>query len=547
MLGQHFEAAQRKGVRWPTLLGTLAAFGWGLGLAACGGGDAGNGEDSLRAVECVEASDCPGAEQCVDGACQSTSCPEDTVACAPGGRATLRCDAGHDASLVPCPSEEHCLAVDGIAACRPIVCAPGERTCSDDVTVERCADDGSGVEQRIDCAALAAVCHEGECVEADEEPGTDEHEPLCVPGFRECNGDQVVECDSQGRTLVSIGVDCADQGAVCFAGECRERACEVPFECADEVSLACVEDGTRIEAQPCGADTSTFCNPDNGRCEPYVCAPGAAVCAGNRATRCDDVGSGPLETGVDCAELDKACWDGGCASVVCSTAFVCNGAELLECRRNGTLLEHVEECALGTLCDAELGSCEPEPCTPDAPACLNDVATVCKHDGLGFVPGGTNCGLNDQTCVAGACAARVCTPNATLCDGQNLRLCNSIGSASELLEECDELETCDALQGSCVADACSPGAPVCDGDVVTVCAPDGSGPMAGGQDCSQTGKVCFLGECKVPVCSPDASFCASGTLYQCDSSGTVSAPVQACELGSYCEDSAAGAACVPDN
>lgn len=519
-----------------------------LGLAACAGcGDDQAGSSDPHGIACAKDEACGEGQLCDEGICIPTVCSPGTSSCATGARAIIYCDDGREASLIPCPGAERCSMIEGQAACLTTTCMPGAWSCSGDVA-ERCESSGDSVAESIDCALDFATCRDGRCVRDDCPDGDDCQPSACSPGERACEGNVVTVCNESGDEFVATEQNCEDDNAACFAGECRARVCEVPYECdADGISLACVDNGTKLESEVCGLATQTFCSPDTGRCEPYVCLPGTPTCDGSRASRCDDVGSGPVPGGVECADQDKACWAGGCASVVCTTDFVCNDAELLRCTQNGTALVHESECDAGTVCDAERGACAPEPCTPDAPACRHSVATVCRHDGLGLEPGGTDCALSEKACKSGTCVARLCEPNAAFCDGQDLKQCNDMGSDFELLDECSEAEHCDANQGSCVPDTCSPNQPVCDGDVLTTCEADGSGPAPGGEDCSQSGKACDLGACKALVCEPNLVFCQAETVYQCHPSGTAVVPVQACGDGSHCEDSSAGAECVPDN
>lgn len=518
-----------------------------IGLACAGCGDDHPAGTEPQSVECGNDEACGEGQLCDDGTCIPTICSPGTSSCATGARAIIHCDDGLEASLIPCPGAERCSMIEGHAACLATTCLPEAWSCSGDVA-ERCGSDGNSVAETIDCALDFGTCRDGRCVR-DDCPDRDDCQPrACSPGERACDGNVVTVCNESGDEFVATGQDCEDDNAACFAGVCRERVCEVPHECdPDGVSLACVENGTKLEPETCGPATQTFCSSETGRCEPYVCLPGTPACDDTRASRCDDAGSGPVPGGVDCADQDKACWGGGCASVVCTSKFVCNDAELLRCTQNGTALVHESECGDGTVCDAELGACAPTPCMPNAPVCGGSVATTCRTSGMGFEPGGTDCAVAAKTCMAGLCVDRVCEPHALFCDGEELHECDALGGSSGLVDECGELETCDAAQGACVPHVCEPGQPLCDGDVLTTCALDGLGPAPGGEDCSLSGKVCDLDACKPLVCAPSSSFCDDEVVYQCHPSGSASAPVQVCENGTHCEDSVDGASCVTDS
>jgi hypothetical protein len=271
------------------------------------------------------------------------------------------------------------------------------------------------------------------------------------------------------------------------------------------------------------------------------------MCDQGRATRCDDIGSGPLAGGVECDGLTQVCWDGGCATALCSGDWACRENELLRCELGGTLLVPEAHCGPGTQCDADVGACVPAACSPNAPVCRGTVATTCTVDGLGFEDGGEDCALAEQTCKDGLCSPRVCVPQSVFCTGQDLRRCNATGNDFEVLATCSETETCDGGLQTCVAHSCVPQQPLCDDDVATVCLLDGSGPAAGGIDCYLQGQVCVSGACKARICEPSLSFCQAGSVYQCNASGTAAAPVQTCGAGQRCETFDDGAACVDDN
>lgn len=525
---------------WARALWCCVAF------ASTGCGTESGTPPRFETPDCQDADDCPEGEQCRDRRCIVSVCPAESARCSDDGTAIIRCEAEAGILLVPCRTSEICNVVAGEPTCTKATCQSGAWACVNGVA-QHCAEDGGRVVESIVCTRNAKVCRDGRCV-PEECPSDSVCEPgSCTPGARACESDVITECDEAGNNFAATGTDCAAEDKACFLGECKPRICEVSHICEDGVSYSCLDNGTRREASPCDAATDTFCNPTSGRCEAYVCLPGAALCAGDRATRCDDDGSGPLEGGVDCNAIDKGCWDGGCAPVLCEGEFVCNGVELLRCTQNGTALAHETECEAGTICDAELGACAPTPCTPNAPVCRGSVATTCRTSGMGFEPGGTDCAVAAKTCMAGLCVDRVCEPHALFCDGEELHQCDALGGSSSLVDECGESEACDAAQGACVPHICEPGQPLCDGDVLTTCALDGLGPAPGGEDCSLSGKVCDLDACKPLVCAPSSTFCDDEVVYQCHPSGSASAPVQVCENGTHCEDSVDGASCVTDS
>jgi hypothetical protein len=399
------------------------------------------------------------------------------------------------------------------------------------------------IADRVDCDETEEVCRNGECQSAEVvDPGGAPSD--CEPGAKSCDGNVVSECNGDGSALVATGPDCGEDGQVCFDGNCSVRVCNAALECHNGASYACADNGTRLElATTCGSDTRTYCSPLTGHCLEYVCEPGSAVCQGNTATRCNDEGSGPNEDGIDCDPATKGCWDGGCLPKVCTALFVCDGAELLRCEKNGTNLTHEATCQAGTACSADVGACTPEACEPNHPECRNTVATSCNVDGIGFVDGGVDCAGQGQACAAGACVPQVCEPSATFCAAKELRVCDAGGASFSVADTCEESEACRADLQGCVPKICEPGAPACVGNLLTSCREDGTGLEQGGLDCAVAGQVCDHAACVPRVCEPSLAFCQGDNVFLCNASGSASAPFFVCDAGKPCQGAAGVAHC----
>jgi hypothetical protein len=534
--------------RWAGLCSGLALVVGGM-VMGCGEKSAPQPDVAAAggAPGCEDDTDCGEGERCADGECIREGCISVGQTCSQTGRGVRTCAAmGEEETLVLCSGTERCAALeDGGAECRATACEAGQWTCADSDVAQRCSEDGSAVAEDIDCAELSQVCSDGACVPDD--CGAECEPDACEPGQHRCAGDRVTECTADGAGFRPSDEDCAASGEVCFEGKCAPRVCEPQHVCHGNVSVSCVDNGTREESEPCGAQTGSFCNPSSGQCQPYVCVPGSAVCQGRLATRCADDGSGPLATGLDCSERGETCWDGGCAAVVCSAGFRCAGSALSRCGKAGSEWVPVMDCEAGTECDASAGACKPATCVPNAPVCRGGIATVCEASGVGYVSGGADCLAQGKTCLAGSCEPPVCSAGELFCAGKELRRCDDIGASSQLSDTCSESEICDAEQKACVPASCVPGSALCAGNVLTTCNAEGSGPRPGGQDCAAGGEVCELGECVAQICEPSLNFCGSGLVLLCNDAGTAAAPFTVCADGQHCAGVPGSAGCVTDS
>lgn len=452
----------------------------GLGLLC----DLGTG----RCSECLGNQDCPDLYHCVEGGvCELDVCEQGQSAC-DGAKLAVCNGAGSGFDLSTCGAGTDCQEEGMQAACVAYDCTPSAVECSADATaVITCAADGFSSEVTTLCQAGEA-CHDAACLPT-----------ICEPGSFTCDYDGVQKCNASG-TAMALHESCSY------------------FD---------------------------YCDADAGECVPRTCDyPGSKVCDGNVVKTCDDNAERFLEGGVDCSDTDEACYQGACQPVVCEGEYTCQGADLFECRNNGTLISHSLDCQAEALCNAGAGRCDAPVCIPGAFVCDGDVATRCKPDGSGFVEGGTDCAASNMVCDGGGCLPEICEAGTYYCSGGNPQQCSTKGTTTTQRDTCYSYEYCREGSSYCLRDVCTAGAPICDGNTATTCESDGSGPAASGTDCGDTGEVCEDGECKASVCTPGEEICTGEAVYKCRPTGTGYDLNQACTGSRNCQEDGDTASCV---
>jgi len=440
--------------------------------------------DKGYCADCVEQEDCPNIYYCANDRCKLDVCKAgDTICQGNSGYAT--CNAiGSGFESRTCSVSSSC-SVDGGAGCKPWICTPGTSDCSaSGESVKLCAQDGLSIASEIDCAADGQRCYLGEC-----------KPKACEPGSTFCQGSELRDCAANG-TQSTLRTACPS-GQYC-----------------DSTTLACAF---------------------------QKCTSGAPLCDGERATRCNAAGSGPVADGTDCAADGRACFNGECRNKICSGYF-CQDGNVWSCLENGTASKLTTTCASNNYCAD--GSCVLDKCTGGQAVCNVNVATTCKADGSGLEAGGTDCAADGKVCVAGACLPKVCTAGEYFCSNNNPQVCNNTGTASSQVNSCAAAYFCKPGSPSCWADVCTAGQKVCDGNIASTCNADGSGAVAGGTDCSLAGQVCYLGNCLPKICNSNEYFCQAGNSYLCGPSGATSSLNDTCLASEYCK--VGSTVCQPD-
>ncbi|MCK6573143.1 hypothetical protein L6V77_18845 [Myxococcota bacterium] len=249
---------------------------------------------------CVEAAQCPGAMDCVDGRCAEPAFCRGPLDCHPGRICTPEglCRDGCDAAR-PCA---------GTLRCEAGLCVEG-----DDCAADRDCLEGRVCNQRL--AICAASCAGGAPCPAGEFCSL---EGYCQAPF--CGAD----------------ADCpAGQG--CLRGTCRVIECHLSVECAGGgvcVDGDCAADAPGACACPAGWACETTVCTQPGRCAAGVCPAGWVCGAEGTCGLCDadaDCGAGRACVAGFCAEpagcaLDVDCLPGR----VCGPFGTCEGAACVD-------------------------------------------------------------------------------------------------------------------------------------------------------------------------------------------------------------------------
>jgi hypothetical protein len=231
----------------------------------------------------------------------------------------------------------------------------------------------------------------------------------------------------------------------------------------------------------------------------------------------------------------------------------CNGDAIKRCNQSGKG-ETVElTCATGQC--RTLGKdafcTTPIPCTPNQAMCDENIATQCKADGSGPLPGGEDCSASKQHCLQGACGDALCIPDTKSCHDGDAYLCSTDGSSLSVYASCTDGEVCDEDSGACLPQRCEPLKVTCQGLRAVTCNASGSDWLKDSLDCAAQDKVCMAGRCEERTCLANSTFCAQGRIdiFQCDLNGVDYSVSATCRPGfDHCELTASGsnASCVPD-
>ena len=492
-----------------------------------------------KCAQCLTNSDCPAIYNCqkvgVDktGQCVLDVCAQGQGACNNNQKVTCNSVGDGYGSPQACGNGTTCVAPGGKPECKAWVCTPG-LTCEGDKLVT-CTDDGLEVQKSEDCAASGGKCVGGAC------------KPIvCAAGEKFCDGKAVKLCAADGLSASNLSTCAGDQ--YCDAGACKAQICTPNQDGCDGNAIAtCNAAGSGYVAgtqQTCGvqkcvagvckplvcAPSETYCDGKNvkvcaadglsatlsktctasqfcaaGQCQAQVCTPGTQVCDGSKPGTCKTDGSGIETFGVDCATKSpaKVCSAGSCMDQICTPASqFCEGGSLKTCSPDGTAVTSNKPCGVGNYCGTnKLGdpACLQDVCDPGKPACNGTKATTCNADGSGYAGANTDCAASGKVCSAGVCKSLLCDPQDPLyCDGQNVMKCDAIGLSPSLLQTCGAGYYC--ASGACSKQVCTPdSATECVGNKPATCNSDGSGYAKIGADCG-VGKTCQAGVCSAQAC-----------------------------------------------
>ncbi|HEY3253322.1 MAG TPA: hypothetical protein VGJ91_05220, partial [Polyangiaceae bacterium] len=209
------------------------------------------------------------------------------------------------------------------------------------------------------------------------------------------------------------------------------------------------------------------------------------------------------------------------------------------CDSSGTSATVQTYCNTGAHCAASSSSasCSSSSCTPGSALCFGALATVCKADGTGPEPGGTDCASANGYCSAGKCLKNVCTPSQRYCENDVVMLCSSDGSYASTYQYCSQSALhCNAATAACESYKCTPGSISCSNALVVQCDASGFAPTTL-KDCAVGGQKCSNGACATSVCTASTSYCKGNDVYSCNADGSGEYAVQLCGSSGHCNGS----------
>jgi formylglycine-generating enzyme required for sulfatase activity len=262
-----------------------------------------------------------------------------------------------------------------------------------------------------------------------------------------------------------------------------------------------------------------------------VCVPDQPLCDGDRATHCNEDGTGFVADGEQCTS-EQVCLLGSCADLECvpSTTF-CSGNGVRQCDESGLSSEEQQLCGSGEYCDVASATCKTGVCAPGQPACDGNRATTCNSVGGGYESGGTTCQAS-ETCDAGACKPQVCAPDDTFCQGQTVKTCSENGLSSSVIDTCQGQTCVKAGADAGCEGECAPNERRCSGNRPQQC--DANGAYTNdGTACSANGTC--NGSTTACQCKP--GYFGNGVTCTACAAGTYSAAgatsCTACAVGTY--------------
>ncbi len=377
-----------------------------------------------RCVQCETDVDCDADYTCSANTCRK-QCQSDNECTAMG----LLCDsvAGYCAQCVQhvdCDEAQYCAQ----GRCAPDLCIPYTKICAGPAIVS-CTAAGDGTTDPVACGDRQT------CVQSADSAGCEDW--VCTAGQTECAADELHACSEDGLDVVS-STDCASQGQLCVASECRTAVCSPSTQFCDGMTLRLCDNQGLSSSVVSTCSGGQYCDAATAACVTGVCSPGQSACDGSTATACNSVGDGYEVGGTDCALDSRVCVSGVCQLTLCTADQVlCSDGDVKRCNSTGT------ELLTETICDV------------------------------------------DQYCAAGACMAQICEPNSLFCSGTDIRRCDAPGSMSSVEQACGSNQVCDDAGPTCM-DVPDGGVPMCEPAACPTCS------ILAPKCCTSTG-VCGCG------------------------------------------------------
>jgi len=388
---------------------------------------------------------CSLSQVCSNGDCHAIACVPGSSFCKDGQVMTCSDDGASSSVSKKCGAAQFCLEQDGGADCGDTVCTPGAGLCVNSVATP-CKADGSGPEAGgQDCTTKNLICDAGKCSDPTCTPGQKlcQHDDvylcvgggadavlftscnanevcdpeqvacrnrICDPGKLGCDSSRVATCNELGTGWDQSGQDCAGSSQICLNGACQSPTCVANSSfCKDGNVYLC--DSTGVSATLSQTCSSYYYHcavygTNSAYCAYNACTPGAAVCSGNVATKCNADGSGYDANGTDCG-TDQLCSAGACHAKVCTPySYFCKDGDVNYCQ-DGLSSYVLQDCGADARCvkgATNAASCVPYDCSPGLKACLGNQVGTCADDGTSLSTVKQDCNTTGQVCTnASAC------------------------------------------------------------------------------------------------------------------------------------------------
>ncbi len=544
-------------------------------------------QHDLAAGACIQASDCPPADNgckipaCLDGKCVVTladdaSPCDDNDACTTGDACldakcvgvAKSCDDGLPCTTDGCTGGActhlgNALVCDDGNPCTTDAC-DGTSGCVHTNNTEPCSD---GSVCTVEDACAGGACKGGASVQcADGDPCTDDG---CDP---------VTGCTfSTNSAPCSDNNACTSQdlcvGGVCMPGPatscnddnlCTTDACDPTAGCVHPANTLPCDDGNACTIGD--ACTLTTCSPgsaavcaDDNPCTDDSCAPASGCVFTNNSAACSDNNNctqgDACKNGVCTPSAPSACDDGNpCTTENCDATGGCTTVDNTAPCSDGSVCTSGDTCANGTCVAGSALPCfDGNPCTDDA--C--DPAKGCT-----FANNSGSCSDSNVCTDGDQCAAGQCIPGLVKnCDDANACTADSCAPGTgcqhlQTSQSCDDGDACTTGE-TCANGACGPGKSVVCNDG-TPCTADLCDPTKGCTFTNQAvpcsdGNACTVNDtCLNGVCGAGAAYsCDDNNVCTADSCNPTTGCVNtnttiACDDNDACTqgDACAGGTCV---
>jgi len=340
---------------------------------------------------------------------------------------------------------------------------------------------------------LKSTCASGDLCDAKNKRCS-----VCKDGNFRCSGAERQQCDSDGKGWHKV--ETCDAQNLCSESSCNGCVTEGQLDCSLGSQLRRCKAGVWVTLDQCASDTlcaattayATTVDDWDQKCLPASCPEaGKYQCAGSLLQRCPperdawvnvDTCNNPALCESAVQRLNSALDPNVVATFdMCAPAcpapggFMCDGANLRQCRDDQTAWDSVKSCPADTECDPIAGDCG-KLCKPGQYQCNGAILRKCASNGHWLDE--TACQTAALCSVSsdggtGACIPSPCGKNDFTCSGAALQKCKADRTGYEDNMTCASAALCDAASARCITPTCmTGGAYQCFGQELKQCASD---------------------------------------------------------------------------